>query len=186
MSRRDGALIIVGAFFILWGIVAWLNVLGVTDLDFCGMAWGLGLIAAGGYLLWRALRGRSADGGVLRRDRYFGDLKLGGAGWEVRELDAQLGMGDLQLDLVGARVPPGETTLRLSAWVGDIKVWVPEDLTVRVEGSLWLGEMNLLGNQRNGFFLRAAASSPGYDQAEARVCIVADQLLGEISVSRAS
>jgi len=185
MSRRDRGLIVLGAFIVVWGIIAWLNALGLTDIDVCGLFWAIALMAIGGSFIWGAVRGGGELPVALRKDKYLGDIRMGGEGWELRDIDIQMGVGDTRLDLVGARIPPGETSIRVSGWVGTVRIWVPRGLAVRVQGGTWVGTVNLLGNRREGLFREFTASSPGYDDAETKVRIVADQIIGDIRVMRA-
>ena len=118
MSRRDKGLIIIGAIIVFWGIIAWLNALGLTNINICGSFWAIVLIVIGGSFIWRATHGKGEMPATLQRDKYAGDISLGGEGWELSDLDIQMGLGDTRLDLVGARIPPGETTIRVSGWAG--------------------------------------------------------------------
>ena len=62
---------------------------------------------------------------------------------------------------------------------------MPPDLAVRAQGGTWVGTVNMLGNRREGLFREFTASSPGYDDAETKVRIVAEQIIGDIRVMRA-
>ena len=189
MSNRNIALLVLGACLVILGIVAWLNALGITNISMgqvCGVGWSLILVAVGALIIRRAMRPEDGLPATLRRDKYLGDIRIGGQDWDLKDMDIQMGVGEVHLDLAGARIPPGETVIRVSGWVGDIRIWVPGDLAVRAQGGTWVGAANLLGNRRDGFFQEFVASSPGYDAAGTKVRIVAEQLIGAIRVVRAS
>jgi hypothetical protein len=63
----------------------------------------------------------------------------------------ELGAGDFLLDLQQLRVPPGTTTVEARVGVGELVVEVPDGVTVRVLASSGLGEIQVLGEQDNGF-----------------------------------
>jgi phage shock protein PspC (stress-responsive transcriptional regulator) len=57
--------------------------------------------------------------------------------------DYRLGIGTLELDLSALQLPVGETHLDASVDVGDLKVIVPEDIGLKVHGSVEAGDVNL-------------------------------------------
>ncbi|HEV3498454.1 MAG TPA: LiaF domain-containing protein [Actinomycetes bacterium] len=63
----------------------------------------------------------------------------------------ELGAGDFLLDLQQLQVPPGTTTVGARVGVGQLVVEVPDGVTVRVMASSGLGEIQVLGEQDNGF-----------------------------------
>jgi cell wall-active antibiotic response 4TMS protein YvqF len=63
----------------------------------------------------------------------------------------ELGAGDFLLDLQRLQVPPGTTTVEARVGVGELVVEVPDGVTVRVLASSGLGEIQVLGEQDNGF-----------------------------------
>lgn len=63
----------------------------------------------------------------------------------------ELGAGDFLLDLQQLQVPPGTTTVEARVGVGELVVEVPDGVTVRVMASSGLGEIQVLGEQDNGF-----------------------------------
>ena len=63
----------------------------------------------------------------------------------------ELGAGDFLLDLQQLQVPPGTTTVEARVGVGELVVEVPDGVTVRVLASSGLGEIQVLGEQDNGF-----------------------------------
>jgi hypothetical protein len=63
----------------------------------------------------------------------------------------ELGAGDFLLDLQQLQVPPGTTAVEARVGVGELVVEVPDGVTVRVMASSGLGEIQVLGEQDNGF-----------------------------------
>ena len=55
-------------------------------------------------------------------------------------------IGDTVIDLTKAQIPYGETKINISSFIGDVKVFVPEDmdLGVTVTTNSFIGDMSLL------------------------------------------
>jgi phage shock protein PspC (stress-responsive transcriptional regulator) len=62
----------------------------------------------------------------------------------------RFGVGDMRLDLTNVRLPVGTTHVTARVDVGDLRVVVPSDTAVRVEGDVRLGYLNLLGESKDG------------------------------------
>ncbi|MFF5263675.1 DUF1707 domain-containing protein [Actinomadura viridis] len=69
----------------------------------------------------------------------MGDCKERIVGRIDQELEALSVMGDVVLDLRGAQVPSGEVTVVATAVMGDVKVIVPDGVTVRMTGYAVMG-----------------------------------------------
>lgn len=63
-------------------------------------------------------------------------------------------IGDTVIDLTKAQIPYGETKIVISHFIGDVKIFVPEDmdLGISLTSSSFLGDMKLLGTKRGGFW----------------------------------
>jgi phage shock protein PspC (stress-responsive transcriptional regulator) len=62
----------------------------------------------------------------------------------------KLGIGDLKVDLSNVRFAQDETTVRTRVDVGDLKVIVPNDVALRVDGDAQLGQVELFGKAADG------------------------------------
>lgn len=61
-----------------------------------------------------------------------------------------LGIGKLDLDLRGLQVPVGQTFVKATVGIGDLRVEVPANATVDVEGRVQAGDVVVLGREDNG------------------------------------
>ena len=93
-----------------------------------------------------------------------------------------LAMGSLDLDLRRVAFDPGVTEIDVSVDMGEIVVWVPDDVTVEVDGHVGAGELTVWGRSFDGASidetLRAGAGG------DTLVHIEADVGLGTIEVHR--
>jgi phage shock protein PspC (stress-responsive transcriptional regulator) len=62
----------------------------------------------------------------------------------------ELGIGRLTLDLRRVRLPVGVTRTKATLGIGDLIVRVPRNATVRVDGHVQAGELDLLGHNDRG------------------------------------
>jgi len=174
---------VIGGILILLGLIFLLNALGIAYIDIGDVIVtliALALIFWGVRLILWARRRRP----LAHRSRLLGDLDLRIRGMVTEDLGADVGLGGLRLDLTEATVAPGEHTIHLGGWLGDIEVRLPHDLAADVHGEVFLGNLQLLGRSSEGFFLENHARSTDYEAAEARLCIRAHLWIGDIKVVR--
>ena len=68
----------------------------------------------------------------------------------------RLGVGNLHVDLSRLTLPVGETHLKARVDVGDLRVIVPRDATLRLRGETQLGYVNFLGQTDDGHNARGS------------------------------
>ena len=62
----------------------------------------------------------------------------------------ELGIGNLTLDLSAVRFPVGVTRMKAHVGIGELRVTVPRNVTVEVDGRAQAGDVRLLGLDSNG------------------------------------
>jgi phage shock protein PspC (stress-responsive transcriptional regulator) len=62
----------------------------------------------------------------------------------------ELGVGNLTVDLRGLSLPRGETKLKTTVGIGNLRVLVPANATVDVDGRAQAGEVDVLGRSESG------------------------------------
>ena len=68
-----------------------------------------------------------SDPNAQTRSGFIGDIYLGHDYWELKPMNISHFIGDTVLDLTKAQVPFGETKINISSFIGDVKVYVPND-----------------------------------------------------------
>jgi lia operon protein LiaF len=99
-------------------------------------------------------------------------------------MDTGIGMGELRLDLSHARVPDGETNLRVKGGMGKIQIVVPAGLSITAHAEVVLGSVSLLGHKEDGISRRLSFTSTGYAAAERKVKLQLNLFMGEASIVR--
>ena len=125
--------------------------------------------------------GDSAEG-KLRYEKFLGDLFVDLEGRDVRDVEASLVIGDVEIKLHGSRLGQGLNRMVISSFVGDIRVLVPRDMEVFAHCSNFIGDIDLLGQHTSGFSNNLDGQTPGYPTAENRLYIAANNFLGDIKI----
>ena len=87
---------------------------------------------------------------------------------------------------VGAQIPPGETKITISSFIGDVKVYVPNDfeLGVKVVSSAFIGDVKVLGQKEGGLFTNVGSQSPRYSESDRRIKLIVSTFIGDTRVTK--
>lgn len=126
------------------------------------------------------------DGEKINRSAFIGDIHLGRDYFELKPTNLSQFIGDTVLDLTNAHIPFGETKINISAFIGDIKVYVPEDtdLGISVNSSSFIGDMSVLNEARSGFMSSFQTKTPFYKEARKKIRINISAFIGDIKVNK--
>ena len=166
------AIIALGALFLLGDAL---------DVRLGRFVWPLALIAAGA---WFIIRPRTVEGGTGVSFRVLGDIKRRGH-WTVANEELWQLIGDVELDLTSADVPEGETTLRLYGFVGDIDVYVPEDVGIVLHANAVVTDVKFFGEKQESIFAPVTLTSGNYERSARRVRLQTGHFVGDVTVYRA-
>jgi lia operon protein LiaF len=123
---------------------------------------------------------------VENRSGFITDIKIGQDYFELKPMNISLFIGDTVLDLTKARIPAGETKINVSSFIGDVKIYIPNDLDLEicVVSSSFLGDSNVLDRREGGLFRNLNLATPGYQEAEKRLRIHVSVFIGDLTVQR--
>lgn len=115
--------------------------------------------------------------GVEHRSSFIGDIRIGQSYWELKPLSISHFIGDTELDLTKAHIPDGETRVQVSAFIGDVKVYIPDDpeIEVVVRADSFIGDV----------MLPEAGPRQGRD-CEKKVVFHISLFIGDVKVKRLS
>jgi len=173
------------------------------------MGWGLALIVLGGLLLLYNLRVVSFRY-IWPAAIILVGLYLIGYGWRRRSICADLSdfhfvgdrdytggfevhgghighfIGDVRLDLTAMALQPGENKITVSAFIGDIRIKAPIDLPVKASCSAFIGDFDILGRKRSGFFASITEQTPDFDASVSgkKVLILCNAFIGDMQIMR--
>ncbi|MEF2247065.1 cell wall-active antibiotics response protein LiaF [Paenibacillus sp. IITD108] len=120
------------------------------------------------------------------RSSFIGDIHIGHEYWELKPMNISHFIGDTVLDLTKANVPSTETRINISSFIGDVKVYVPNDyeIAVQVVSSAFIGDVKILGRREGGIFTNVNIESPLYREAEKKIKIVVSTFIGDVRVTK--
>lgn len=128
----------------------------------------------------------SYDPNAAQHHRFIGDVHIGQDYWELRPMNISHFIGDTTLDLTKAQIPVGETKIYVSCFIGDVKVFVPNDpgVGIQVVSSTLIGDVKVWDNKRGGLFNHMSVETPSYSDADKRVVLIVSAFIGDVRVTK--
>lgn len=122
----------------------------------------------------------------VERSNFIGDIYLGRDYWHLEPMNISHFIGDTMIDLTKASIPMGETKLSVSAFIGDVKVFVPNDiqLEISVTASAFIGDMQVLERYEGGMFRNMKYDTRNYAEADKKIHLTVSMFIGDIIVKR--
>ncbi|WP_168122950.1 cell wall-active antibiotics response protein LiaF [Paenibacillus sp. HB172176] len=126
------------------------------------------------------------DANVQSRSGFIGDIHMGHDYWELKPLNISHFIGDTVLDLTKAQIPYGETKICISSFIGDVKVYVPNDyeIGIQVVSSAFIGDVKVLGQKEGGLFTSVNTKSPMFSEADKKIKLVVSTFIGDTRVTK--
>jgi phage shock protein PspC (stress-responsive transcriptional regulator) len=189
---------VVGVLIAAAGVLGLLETLDAVETDW-RVAFAGGTVLVGAAIAAGAVTGRRVGGLIL-----VGLVMLGGFGIAVASPSSfsggigdryerpavaadlrhyELAVGDLTVDLGDTRLPPGETHLDVDLGFGDLTVFVPDDVAVRIDARAGFGHVDVLGRTDEGWDAKSRVDEPGVDSPSTLV-LDAEIGAGDLEVSR--
>jgi hypothetical protein len=95
----------------------------------------------------------------------------------------QLGAGKLTIDLRGLSLPAGVTELEANVGMGELQIRLPEGVAADITASAGMGEVIVLGRTQNGIGPNIEESVPG-TEGLGRLVLDASAGMGKVEVTR--
>lgn len=175
---RNQGMIFLAILIILAGV--FLLVGNLFNINLGAFCFPLGLILLGIFVL---IRPRMIGPDTTSHTVLIGDFDRAGPG----ELTAEEYWGfivDANFDLTKYDIPPGETIIRGFSFIGDVEIFVPDDIGVAVHGVSFVTELKGDGGKETSFLSPLDWKSDGYKMAERRVRFDLTQFIGDIKLRR--
>lgn len=128
----------------------------------------------------------NTDPNVQTRSNFIGDIHLGHDYWDLVPLNISHFIGDTVLDLTRANIAPGETRITINSFIGDVKVFLPDDpdVGIQVVSSAFIGDSKVLGRKEGGMFSHNDTASPDFRESERRIKLVCSTFIGDVRVTK--
>jgi len=160
---RNKVLLIAGSLLIAFGLLQIISYF--LNINFLAIAFALCLILVGVILLIRPNFGFPGPGAKFRPIYEISRHKE----WTAQNEEIWMFVGDIHLDLSRAEIPPGETTIRVFGFVGEVEILTPDDIGLYISSAGFLNQTNFLGQKREVFFTPANYKSDNYPEFERRM-----------------
>ncbi|MCK0471152.1 cell wall-active antibiotics response protein LiaF [Halalkalibacter sp. APA_J-10(15)] len=102
--------------------------------------------------------------------------------FELRDMTVWNGIGEVRLDLSRAIIPEGETVVIVQGLIGEVQIYIPDDLAVSVQASTILGEVAVLHERHSGINPNLSITTKGYKESSRRVKLILSTSIGEVKV----
>ncbi|HEX6384521.1 MAG TPA: cell wall-active antibiotics response protein LiaF [Anaerolineae bacterium] len=175
MMRNQGQ-IFVGAVLILLGVLFLVS--NIFNVDIGAFCWPLAFILLG---VWLLLRPQMLGPDTVTTQKLFGEIERTGA-WQVVDEEIWAFITDLELDMTKADIPPGETYIRCLGFVGDVELFVPEDVGVKVSSTAFVSDVSLPDQKQESFLSPVRLQTNNYKMAERKIYLETTYFVGEVKV----
>jgi lia operon protein LiaF len=174
---RNQTQLFFGLLVILIGVLFLIG--NLFDVNIGVFCWPVGLILIG---LWLIMRPRLAGPDTGTHFILIGDVERAGK-WPVANEEFYSFIADMDLDFSKADVPLGETNVRAYGFIGDIELYVPEDVGLAVHSSAFVTSFRVIGQDKEDNFLAPLNwQSENYKLAERKIRFEGGHFIADIKV----
>lgn len=176
---RNQGLIFVGIVLILAGILFLAG--SIFSINIGAWCWPIGLIVLGLFLF---LRPRMIEPNGRSTTAFIGDKARAGA-WEVAPEEFRFFVGDYTLDFTKAIIPPGETSIRMFGFVGDIDLFIPQDVGLSIQTTSFVTSLTPPESGEETSILAGAEwKTADYKAADRRIHLETTTFVSDITIRR--
>ncbi|MBA4494151.1 cell wall-active antibiotics response protein LiaF [Paenactinomyces guangxiensis] len=118
----------------------------------------------------------------LFRSSAVGHLYMINRRFELTDMNMSYAISDVKIDLSKAIIPEGENTIVISGLIGNVDIYIPDDLDVSIAATVTAGYLDVPGFKQGGVNRQVQLATKGFDQARRRVKISVSMLFGDIGV----
>jgi len=155
--------VFVGVALVAIGVLLALG--AIFKINVWAFCWPLVLILVG---VWFLVRPRLLSEGTLSNIHPLGGVRRFGK-WTVANEEIWMFVGDIDLDLLQADIPAGETVLRVFGFVGDVDLTLPRDVGLSYTSTAFVTDSRVNERKLEGFLIPTSFASENYATAEKRI-----------------
>jgi len=135
---------------------------------------------------WERVEWWDNNPNAQNRSGFIGDIHIGQDHWELKPLNISHFIGDTVLDLTKANIPSGETKITISSFIGDVKIYLPNDYEVgiHVVSNAFIGDARVLDMRDSRMFRSMDFETPYYKETEKKIKLVCSTFIGDVRVTK--
>lgn len=135
---------------------------------------------------WERVEWWENDPSAQNRSGFIGDIHIGNDHWELKPLNISHFIGDTVIDLTKAHIPFGETRITISSFIGDVKIYLPNDFEVgiHVVSSAFIGDARVLDMRDSRLFRNMDVETPAYRDMDKKIKLVCSTFIGDVRVTK--
>lgn len=115
----------------------------------------------------------------------LGSVDFNQSNWHLEPMNIYHGIGDYSFDFNKAYIPERETLIQLKGWIGDVNILIPEDIPIRVQAKVTIGEVTIFSSSSAHVFgPQVFFESPQYEEAAKKIDFVIDMMIGEVKIDK--
>lgn len=176
---RNKGMIILGGFLLLVGLLSAISV--IFKIDLWAFCFPTALILLGVLLLIGPRIGFPYESTKIFP---LAGIRRSGE-WQVEPEDILTFVGDIRLDFSQVQIPMGCTSIRIVGFVGDINLYIPDDLEYAIESTAFLTSSKVMGVKRDQFFTTFQQQSIGFESADRKIKIEMLYFVNDLDVRAA-
>lgn len=115
----------------------------------------------------------------------IGDVEYKKSNWSLEPMNLYNSIGDYFIDFSKAFIPEKETTIVVQGWIGDVKMIVPDDVPVKVEAKVKIGDIRIFDLRSSDINRNLVFESPGYEEAIKKLNITIELKIGSVRIDQA-
>ena len=174
---RNRGMFIAGAVLIGLGVLFFIG--AVFHIDIWAICCPVSLIGVGVWIILRP--GIFQNGGS--KVTLIGQQRLNGD-WQVQDAEYWFGVGELNLDLLHAQIPYGETVIRVNGFVNEIRITLPAEMGLAVQASGFVVENEIMGDKVSNIMMPVDYVSPNYTEADRKLRLEANGFVVNLNVNQ--
>jgi lia operon protein LiaF len=114
----------------------------------------------------------------------IGNVTFKKQNWAVEPMDLYNMVGEYFIDFSKGFIPDRETPIRVRGWIGEVKMLIPEDVPVKIDAVIGVGEVKLFDYAQEQIKHVVAYKSDDYDQAVRKLNITIVLKIGSVRIDR--
>jgi lia operon protein LiaF len=114
----------------------------------------------------------------------IGDVEMKKSNWSLEPMYLHNTIGDYFIDFSKAYIPEKETPVHVNGWIGDVKMIVPDDVAVKVEAKVKIGDIRIFDLTSSDINRQLVYQTPGYDDYLRKLTIKIELKIGSIRIDQ--